>query len=429
MQRPALEPVDVPLDQIDISDQAFWTQPEEYREGAFRTLRNEAPVRWFEAFRPQQGEELPFELDLRGYYALTRYDDIWQASRNPQLFCSSHGGTNIGDIPPEMAEFIGSMINMDDPKHARLRGIVQRGFTPKTIQQVEGYVRDQAEILVNQLIERFPDGQCDFVREIAAPLPLQIICRMMGIPESDERQVFEWTNVILGVGDPEMVPTINVLMGSLLSMFQYAQDLGTDRLAHPQDDITSTLMHADVDGERLTAQEFGSFFILLAVAGSETTRNAISWGMNALSDHPDQRRIWWDDFPGVARTAVEEIVRWATPVIHFRRTVTADTEIRGQKLVEGDKVVYWYNSANRDDAVFADPYVFDVRRDPNPQVGFGAGGPHFCLGANLARREIMVMFEELWRRLPDLTATDGPDRLQSSFIHGIKRMPCAWKGV
>jgi cytochrome P450 len=209
-------------------------------------------------------------------------------------------------------------------------------------------------------------------------------------------------------------------------MFNYAQALGQARLDQPRDDITSALMHAEVDGERLTTQEFGSFFILLVVAGNETTRNAISWGMKLLTEHPDQRKVWWDDFAGVAPTAIEEIVRWATPVIHFRRTATADTEIRGMKIAEGDKVVYWYNSANRDEDKFDDPCQFDLRRHPNPHVSYGAGGPHFCLGANLARREITVMFEEIHRRLPDLQITGQPAMLQSNFIHGIKRMPCAW---
>jgi cytochrome P450 len=185
-------------------------------------------------------------------------------------------------------------------------------------------------------------------------------------------------------------------------------------------------MHAELEGQRLSPEEFGSFFILLVVAGNETTRNAISHGIKALTDFPDQRRIWWDDFDGVARTAVEEIVRWATPVISFRRTATEDTVIRGVPIAAGDKVVYWYNSANRDEDRFTDPYRFDLRRDPNPQVGFGAGGPHFCLGANLARREITAMFDELHRRVPDLHVTGEPARLQSNFINGIKRMPCAW---
>jgi cytochrome P450 len=360
----------VPLGDIDLSSFEFWLQPEAFRDGAFRTLRAESPVHWCEGYQPVEGG---FPTDGRGYWSLSRYDDIWQASRNPQLFCSGRGGVNIGDLPQEIAEFFGSMIAMDDPKHARLRGIVQKGFTPKTVSQVETYVRTKAATIVDNLLETFPDGECDFVENVAAPLPLQIICEMMGIPASDEKQVFAWTNVILGVGDPEYGATFEQLMTASIELNQYALDLGADRLANPRDDITSTLMHAEVDGDRLTTQEFASFFILLVVAGNETTRNAISWGMKALTDFPDQRRIWFEDYEATARTAIEEIVRWASPVIHFRRTVTADTEIRGVPIAEGDKVVFWYCSANRDEEAFPDPYQFDVRREPNAQVGYGAG--------------------------------------------------------
>jgi cytochrome P450 len=327
-----------------------------------------------------------------------------------------------------MNEFIGSMIAMDDPRHFRLRNIVAKGFTPKQVTQVEGYVRTKATAIVDRLLEQFPDGECDFVEQIAAPLPLQIICEMMGIPPSDEAQIFQWTNVILGFGDPEYVSSFEQLMGVLFEMFAYAQKLGEDRRANPGDDIASVLMHAEVDGERLTSQEFGSFFILLVVAGNETTRNAIAHGMKMLTDSPDQRRLWFDAYEEHTKTAVDEIVRCATPVIHFRRTVSEDTVIRNTKIQAGQKVVLWYNSANRDETVFANPDQFDVTRPLQPQqVGFGAGGPHFCLGANLARREIAVIFDEIRTRLPNLVITSEPDYLQSAFINGIKRMRCAWK--
>jgi cytochrome P450 len=412
----------VPLSEIDLSDPAFWVRDRAFREGAFKTLRDEAP---FAFFKERVIENAPFPPGP-GYYAVTRHDDIWHISRNPQLFCSGKG-SNIGDLPQEMNEFFGSMINMDDPKHFRLRNIVSRGFTPKEVARIETQVRDRAERLVTNLIERFPSGECDFVEEVAAPLPLSIICDMMGIPEEDHKKIFHWTNVILGVGDPEFVGSYEDLMTVALDMFTYAQALGEDRVKSPQEDVTSAMMNAVVDGERLTAQEFGSFFILLVVAGNETTRNAISHGMKLLTDHPDQRKIWFDDFEANTKTAVEEIVRYATPVIHFRRTVTEDTEISGQSLKAGDKVVMWYCSGNRDERMFADPFTFDVRRPPAPaQIGFGAGGPHFCLGANLARREISVMFDEIRRRLPNMRITGEPAMLQSAFINGIKRMPCSW---
>jgi cytochrome P450 len=362
-----------------------------------------------------------------GYWAVTRHDDVWAASRNPEVFISGRG-VNIGDIPQVMNEFIGSMIAMDDPRHFRLRNIVAKGFTPKQIAQVEGYVRTKATTIIDRLLEQFPEGECDFVEQVAAPLPLQIICEMMGIPPSDEGQIFQWTNVILGVGDPEYVGSYEQLLGVLMEMFAYAQKLGEDRRANPGDDIASVLMHAEVDGEQLTPQEFGSFFILLVVAGNETTRNAIAHGMKLLTDFPDQRRLWFADYATHTRTAVDEIVRMSTPVIHFRRTATENTIINNTKIEAGQKVVLWYNSANRDERVFADPDRFDVTRPLQPQqVGFGAGGPHFCLGANLARREIAVIFDEIRARLPNLVVTSEPDYLQSAFINGIKRMRCSWR--
>jgi methyl-branched lipid omega-hydroxylase len=414
---------DVALGTFDLSDPEFWIAPRDYRHAAFRQMRHSDELVFFDEWE-YEGSPLP---KGPGYWAVTRYEDVWAASRNPQVFISGRG-VNIGDIPQEMNEFIGSMIAMDDPRHFRLRNIVSKGFTPKQITQVEGYVRTKATAIVDRLIEQFPDGECDFVEQVAAPLPLQIICEMMGIPQSDEAQIFQWTNVILGVGDPEYVGSFEQLMGVLMQMFTYAQQLGEDRRANPGDDIASVLMHAEVDGERLTPQEFGSFFILLVVAGNETTRNAIAHGMKLLTDNPDQRTLWFSDYEGHAKTAVDEIVRCSTPVIHFRRSVTEDTVINNTKVEAGQKVVLWYNSANRDETVFADPDSFNIARPLQPQqVGFGAGGPHFCLGANLARREIGVIFDEIRTRLPNLVVTSEPDYLQSAFINGIKRMRCAWR--
>ena len=413
---------DVALGCFDLSDPEFWTAPRDIREGAFHTLRTQQPVSWWEEFDflDAQFPQGP------GYWSLVNHEDIWHVSRNPQLFCSGKG-VNIGDMPLEIGEFFGSMIMMDDPKHFRLRSIVSKGFTPKEIARVEQYVHVKAARVVDDLLERFPDRECDFVHEVAAPLPLQIICEMMGIPTEDEAQMFAWTNVVLGVGDPEFTTSFETLVAAGMGLFQYAQALGEDRLAHPREDLTSIMMHAEVDGQRLTAQEFGSFFILLVVAGNETTRNAISHGMRLLTRHRDQRDLWWNDWEANTKTAVDEIVRYSTPVISFRRTATEDTVVAGQTIEAGQKLVMWYNSANRDDAVYTDPFRFDVTRQPQPaQVGFGAGGPHFCLGANLARREIAVMFDELRRRMPTIEIVSEPDYLQSNFINGIKRMRCAW---
>jgi len=413
---------DVPLGSFDLSDPEFWIAPRDVREGAFATLRREQPVSWWDEweFVDAQFPKGP------GYWSLVNHEDIWHVSRNPQLFCSGQG-VNVGDMPLEIGEFFGSMIMMDDPKHFRLRSIVSKGFTPKEISKVEQYVKVKAAGVVDRLLADFPEREADFVTEIAAPLPLQIICEMMGIPPEDEAQMFAWTNVILGVGDPEFTQSFEDLIAAAMGLFAYAQALGEDRLANPRDDLTSVMMHAEVDGDRLTAQEFGSFFILLVVAGNETTRNAISHGMYQLTQHPDQRSLWWDNFDHHTKTAVDEIVRYATPVVHFRRTATEDTVVGGQQILAGQKLIMWYNSANRDDKVYDDPFRFDITRQPQPaQVGFGAGGPHFCLGANLARREIAVMFDELRRRMPTIHTVGEPDYLQSNFINGIKRLRCAW---
>ena len=405
------------VDEVQLSEAEFWAAPDADREAGFQRLRDEARIPFYP--EPDYGD-LP---QGPGYWALTRYEDVMYASRHPELFCSGRGGTNIGDIPQEIADFIGSIINMDDPRHKKLRSLVNHGFTPKALAQLLDQVRDRTTEVIDAVAEK---GECDFVAEIAAPMPLAIVCDMVGVPPSQRQAIFEASNLILGVGDPEYVQSMEQLMAAFMSVHQIAMEIGEHRVKHPADDITTILMNAEVDGERLTVAEFASFFILLVVAGNETTRTAISHGAWAFQQHPDQRALWSGDFDTHAQNAVEEIVRWASPVIHFRRTATQDTEIAGQPIAEGEKVVMWFNSANRDERAFDDPYRFDITRSPNPHVGYGGGGPHFCLGANLARREIRVMFEQLFQRLPDLEITGEPAMLQSAFIHGIKRMPCAF---
>jgi cytochrome P450 len=423
-------PPEVPRDSINLGTWEFWEQDDDLRDGAFATLRRESPISFFPEAVPgmdedDTGQQFEGFQPGPGHWALTRYDDVHFASRNPDIF-SSASGITIGDQTPELAEYFGSMIALDDPRHQRLRSIVSRAFTPKVVARIEESVRDRARHLVSDMIERHPDGNAEAVTELAGPLPLQIICDMMGIPESDHHQVFAWTNIILGFGDPDLTTDFDEFVQVAMSIGAYAHALAEDRRTRPGHDLTTSLVQAEVDGERLTSAEVASFFILLAVAGNETTRNAISHGVLALSRYPDQRDIWWQDFDGIAPTAVEEIVRWASPVSYMRRTLTRDCELSGVQLAEGDKVTLWYGSANRDETRFHDPWRFDVRRDPNPHLGFGGGGAHFCLGANLARREIRVMFEELHRQVPDVTATEEPARLLSAFIHGIKRLPISW---
>src|SRR5579862_3336048 len=330
------------VDEINLSDLQFWLRPLEEREGAFATLRRQRPISfheepWFEG--------LPFPKGP-GYWAVTRYTDILEVSRTPEVFCSGRG-VNVTDLPPDFNEFFGSMISMDDPRHARLRRIVSSAFTPRMIQRVEQDVQRAATEIVDTVIDR---GSVDFVTEVAAALPLKIICEMVGIPESQYRFVFDRTNIILGAGDPEYVADLMAVVPAMLQagaeLAQLVQELARARQQKPTDDLTSALVHAEVDGEHLNEQELGSFFVLLVAAGNETTRNAISHGMKALTDYPEQRALWRSDFERYMPTAVEEIVRWATPVIHFRRTATRDTTLHGQKIGAGDKVILWYCSAN-----------------------------------------------------------------------------------
>jgi methyl-branched lipid omega-hydroxylase len=400
------------VDLEPFAEMEYWSHGAEQRAEMFSLLRDQAPVLFMEEPEIEGFPKGP------GFWSVTRHADVMHVSRHPEVFCSGQG-TNIPDLPQEISEFMGSMINMDAPRHTRLRMIVNRSFTPRTVARIDEDVRNKARDIVAGVADR---GACDLVSEVAARLPLEIICEMMGIPRESWNRILELTNVILG--DQETIPDVGALMAAVLEMAQIAREVGEDRLADPQDDLVSAMMSAEVDGEHLDPMEMASFFILLAAAGNETTRNAISHGVRLLTLHEDQRAVWQADVEGVTPTAVEEIVRWATPVIHFRRTATEDTEIDGVPIAAGDKVVMWYESANRDERAFEDPFTFDVTRTPNEHVGFGAGGPHFCLGANLARREIRVMFEELFRWLPDIRAVDQPVYLKSAFIHGIKQLPC-----
>ncbi len=405
---------------VDLSDWEFWKRPMADREHSFQLLRDLGKPAFYE--EPQ----VSFASQGMGYHALVTHADILEASRTPEIFCSGDGGaTNIVDMPPEFVEYFGSMISMDDPRHARLRRIVSRAFTPKMIKQFEDDVALAAAQIVDELLEK--GSGCDFVEEVAARLPLKIICDMMGIPEKDYRFVFDRSNMILGAQDPEYVGDIEAVGTALLTagmeLQQMVGELAAHREQNPTTDLISSLVNANIDGERLTLQELGSFFILLVVAGNETTRNAISYGLRLLTTNPDQKARWLTDVDGLAPGAVEEIVRLASPVNYMRRKVTRDYVMNGHEYKKGEKVVMYYWSANRDVAVFDDPLRFDIGRNPNPHVGFGGPGPHFCLGAHLARREITVMFRELLTRVPTIEG-GSPERLFSSFINGTKHMKC-----
>jgi cytochrome P450 len=409
------------VEDINLTDQDFWRRPADFRHEAFKALRWEPRLVLFEE------PDIVIVPQGPGYYALTRHADVVEASRRPQDFCSGKGAVSVSDLPGEMHEFFGSMISMDDPRHAKIRRIVSRAFSPRMIQRFE----DQVDAVAGQIAETVAagGGTGDFVADVAARLPLKIICDLMGIGPEHYGTVLDATNVILAGGDPEFVPDSDpeALALSLLTAGQtlneLVEDLGRKRRAEPTGDLTSALVNANIEGESLTDQELGSFFILLVVAGNETTRNAIAHGLDLFSRNPDQRALLLEDFEGRMPGAVEEIVRYVSPVIWMRRTATRDTLLNDHEIKEGDKLLLYYWSANRDETVFTDPEKFDIMRDPNPHVGFGGPGPHFCLGAHLARREVTTMFRALLRRLPEIRSSGEPDRLESNFINGIKRLP------
>ena len=409
------------VDDIDLSDIAFWARPWEERNAAFAMLRRERPIAFF-----AEPEVPPFPLGP-GYFAITRMDDLLEISRNPEVFSSASGAVSILDMPAEMNEYFGSMISMDDPRHARLRRIVSGTFTPRMLNQVLDQVALTATRVVDGIVGK---REIDFVSEVSMPFPLLVILDMMGIPHTEFDLVLQKSNIILSGGDPEFIPEgtdpVTAFLGAGAALAALLDEVGAQRRAEPTDDLLSALVNTEVDGEQLTGEELASFFILLAVAGHETTRTALSHGIVHLSRNPDQRQAMIDDLDGVVPSAVEEIVRYASPVVWMRRTLTRDHELSGHRFREGDKVILYYGSANRDEAVFDDPDRFDVRRTPNPHVGFGGPGPHFCLGAHLARRELAVMLRELYTRIPDLDLAGEPVQLRSSFINGIKSLPVSF---
>jgi len=404
----------------------FWVRDQKEIEKDLEWYRSNAPVTFVE--EPVMPPESPIPQGA-GTWILSRHAEILEVSRNPEIFSSAQGIT-ILDSPPEFNEFFQSMIAMDDPRHARLRRIVSSGFTPRMLSKLEESVQQVAADIIDNVCEQ---GEIDFVVDVAAALPLKIVCDLMGVPETHYKEVFDCSNVILGAGDPEYVPDsgdiLTAIFNAGLTLQGIMEEVAESKRGMDSDDLTTALVNAEIEDDKLSPADLASFFILLVVAGNETTRNAIGWGLKYLTDNPDQRQIWVNDFEAVAPTAVEEIVRLASPVTYMRRTATTNTVLGGQEIKEGDKVCMFYLSANRDEDVFEDPYRFNVLRQPNNHVGFGGPGPHFCLGAHLARREISVIFRELFHRLPDIQASGEPEVLATSFIHGVKHLPASFTPV
>jgi cholest-4-en-3-one 26-monooxygenase len=373
----------------------------------FDVLRAEAPV----YFHP--------EADGAGFWCITRADDLAAVSHDWQHH-SSEWGITLHELTEEQLEQQRMMmLQMDPPRHTKLRLLVNKGFTPRMIGRLHDQVREIARDIVDNVAEQ---GECDFVVDVAAELPLQVIAEMMGVPKEDRHKLFDWSNRMIGSDDPEYAVSAENAMEAATEMFLYANDLAAKKRANPGDDIISVLLNAEVEGERLTDMEFDLFFELLAVAGNETTRNLISHGMLALLENPGERDKLLAE-PELLPGAVDEMLRYASPVMYMRRTAPVESELRGQTIKRGDKVALWYIAANHDPEVFTDPHRFDVTRDATDHEAFGGGGPHFCLGTHLAKLEITVMFEELLARIPHMELAGDVARLRSNFINGLKHMP------
>jgi methyl-branched lipid omega-hydroxylase len=417
------------LDARSLGYVSFWAQPVEARERVFEQLRQEGGPTWFPL------PKVPLTKSGGGAWALTTHEEVTEASRDARLFSSAPSAVSWAELPAWLAPYFGSMINMDDPRHAQIRRVVSRAFTPRVLEKMEEDLQRRATRIVDEIQEH---GPTDFVPQVAARLPVEVICDMMGIPAKRRPEILAWTNISLSYTDPEFngnlarydddMTALDVIKSSARlvraghGLFAMAKRLGVERRRNPREDLTTRLVAAQDGEESLTPQELGSFFLLLVAAGNETTRNALAHAIHLFTTNPDQKALLLEDFEGRIAGAVEEVVRYSTPVIQFRRNVTRDCDFHGRRLRRGDKVILFYNSANRDAAVFDDPNRFDILREPNKHVGFGGPGPHHCLGAHLARRELTVMLRELFTRMPDIRTVGEPDMLQSYFINGIKHM-------
>src|SRR3984957_4234141 len=383
------------------------------------------PLEWFAYLRRESPAQWHPDPDgfAEGFWSVTRYDDCVNVNRDYEHFSSYRSSALFHDMDEEgLAQQRMMMLNMDPPMHTRYRRLVNKGFTPRMIRDLEAKVVASADSILDGVCET---GSADFVEQISAELPLQVIADLMGVPQDDRHLVFDWSNKMIGSEDPEYQQNVDAPGQAAMELFAYADELCAKKRLDPHEDLFSVLTQAEIEGDQLTQVELDLFFLLLAVAGNETTRNLISGAMVAFFDHPEQWELLRAD-RSLLPAAVEEMLRFVTPVMHFRRTANNDVVLHEQKISEGDKVIFWHISANRDESVFTDPNAFDITRTPNNHVAFGGGGPHFCLGANLARMEIRVMYDRLLDRLPDIHLDGEVQRLRSNFINGVKHIPVAF---
>jgi cholest-4-en-3-one 26-monooxygenase len=382
------------------------------------------PHEWFTYLREHDPVFHHSEPHGPGFWVVSKYDDVQAAGRDPVTYSSDQdrGGVTPLEEPetPMPAAGVKVLIAMDPPEHTRHRKLVNRGFTPRMINALEPHIREMTVRILDQAIAK---GTCDFVVDVAAELPVEVIAELIGVPKEDRHKIFEWTNRIVGADDPEYFVSDDQMQQAMMEMYVYVEELSEQRRSDPRDDIMSALLQAELEGDKLTALELNAFFLFLSSAGNETTRNAAAHGLNAFLENPQEYDKLVQDPDGMIGSATEEILRWASPVMYLRRNVTSDTELRGRELKAGDKVSLWYVSANRDEDVFDDPFRFDIERRPNEHLAFGGGGPHFCLGASLARMEIRLLFEELARRVPVLRSLGAPEPLRSNIVAGIKHLP------
>nr|WP_035855057.1 cytochrome P450 [Cryptosporangium arvum] len=408
-------------DPIDVSSMEFWTSTAPERERTFAALRAQRPVSW----HPMPESGLMDDPDDPGFWAVVRHADIVEVSRRSDVFVSGRG-VMFGNAPEELLEASQSFLAMDPPRHTLIRKLVSAAFTARQISRISAEIEQDARTVVEELVRGGPD--VDFVEHCSAKLPIRTLARMMGIPQSEWESVVHHANALVSAADPEFTAgrdPVQVLLDSLFVLHQTASDLATRRREHPADDLMTNLTQAEVDGQRLTDAEIAAFFVLLSVAGNDTTRQTTSHAMRAFSLFPAQREWLLEDFEGRIGSAVEEFVRWATPVMTFRRTAAVPFELHGQQIDEGDKVVMFYASGNMDESVFDHPERFDLSRKPNPHVAFGGGGVHYCLGSNVAKVQLKAIFRELFRQVPQLQAGE-PQYVPGAFIHAIRSMPCTF---